>query len=122
MQAKYYLKGVFRHEPHPFNKTKDRKFNPLQTVTYLGLLGVLLPLQGITGILMWAVQRIPSISTFLGGLPVLAPIHTMLAWLFATFIVGHVYLTTIAGPKPLDAIQAMVTGWEDLEIHKNSEQ
>jgi thiosulfate reductase cytochrome b subunit len=122
VQAKYYLKGVFRHEPHPFNKTKDRKFNPLQTVTYLGLLGVLLPLQGITGILMWAVQRIPSISTFLGGLPALAPIHTMLAWLFATFIVGHVYLTTIAGPKPLDAIQAMVTGWEDLEIHKNSEQ
>jgi thiosulfate reductase cytochrome b subunit len=122
VQAKYYLKGVFRHEPHPFNKTKDRKFNPLQTVTYLGLLGVLLPLQGITGILMWAVQRIPSISTFLGGLPVLAPIHTMLAWLFATFIVAHVYLTTIAGPKPLDAIQAMVTGWEDMEIHKNSEQ
>lgn len=122
VQAKYYIKGVFKHEPHPFNKTKDRKFNPLQTVTYLGLLGVLLPLQGITGILMWAVQKIPSISTFLGGLPVLAPIHTLLAWLFATFIVAHVYLTTIAGPKPLDAIQAMVTGWEDLEVHEESEQ
>ena len=122
VQAKYYLQGVFKHEPHPFNKTKDRKFNPLQTVTYLGLLGVLFPLQGITGILMWAVQRIPSISTFLGGLPVLAPIHTLLAWLFATFIIAHVYLTTIAGPKPLDAIQAMVTGWEDMEVHEGSEQ
>ncbi|RJP54487.1 MAG: hypothetical protein C4583_02440 [Anaerolineaceae bacterium] len=119
-QAKYYMQGVFKHEPHPFNKTKDRKFNPLQKITYLGLLGVLFPLQGITGVLMWAVQRIPSISTFLGGLPVLAPIHTLLAWLFATFIVAHVYLTTIAGPKPLDAIQAMVTGWEDMEVHENS--
>lgn len=122
VQAKYYIQGVFKHEPHPFNKTKDRKFNPLQTVTYLGLLGVLFPLQGITGILMWAVQKIPSISTFLGGLPVLAPIHTMLAWLFATFIVAHVYLTTIAGPKPLDAIQAMITGWEDMEVHEHSNQ
>ncbi len=120
-QAKYYIQGVFKQEPHPFNKTKDRKFNPLQKITYLGLLGVLLPLQGFTGILMWAVQRIPSISTFLGGLPVLAPIHTLLAWLFATFIVAHVYLTTIAGPKPLDAIQAMVTGWEDMEVHEDSE-
>jgi thiosulfate reductase cytochrome b subunit len=122
VQAKYYIQGIFKHEPHPFNKTKDRKFNPLQKITYLGLLAILFPLQGITGILMWAVQRIPSISTLFGGLPVLAPIHTLLAWLFATFIVAHVYLTTTAGPKPLDAIQAMVTGWEDMEVHEASEQ
>jgi len=114
-QAKYYLQGVFRHEPHPFDKTKERKFNPLQKITYLGLLGVLLPLQGITGMMMWMVQKIPSIQAWFGGLPFLAPMHTLMAWLFATFIVGHVYLTTIAGPEPLDSIQAMVTGWEDME-------
>lgn len=52
LQAKYYLGGIFRNEPHPFDKTKDRKLNPLQQVTYLGLLNVLLPGQIITGILM----------------------------------------------------------------------
>jgi thiosulfate reductase cytochrome b subunit len=120
-QAKYYIQGVFKREPHPFHKTKQRKFNPLQTITYLGLLGVLLPLQGLTGIMMWLVQKVPSIQTLFGGLPFLAPMHTLMAWLFATFIVGHVYLTTIAGPKPLDAIQAMVTGWEDMEVQGTSD-
>ena len=117
-QALYYIKGIFKREPHPFAKTKDRKLNPLQQATYFGLLNVLLPLQGLTGILMWLVQKVPAIQTTLGGLPFLAPFHTLTAWLFATFIVGHVYLTTTAGPKPLDGIQAMVTGWEDMEVHE----
>lgn len=116
-QAKYYIQGIFKQEPHPFLKSKERKFNPLQKITYLGLLGVLLPLQGLTGMMMWMVQKIPAIQNWFGGLPVLAPLHTLMAWLFASFIVGHVYLTTIAGPKPLDAITAMVTGWEDMEVH-----
>jgi thiosulfate reductase cytochrome b subunit len=118
----YYIKGIFKHEPHPFDKTLDRKLNPLQKVAYFGLLNVLLPLQGLTGILMWFVQKVPAIQNALGGLPFLAPFHTLTAWLFATFIIGHVYLTTTAGPKPLDGIQAMVTGWEDMEVHESSEQ
>jgi thiosulfate reductase cytochrome b subunit len=116
-QAKYYIQGIFRREPHPFLKSKERKFNPLQKITYLGLLGVLLPLQGLTGMMMWLVQKIPAIQNWFGGLPLLAPLHTLTAWLFASFVVGHVYLTTTAGIKPLDAIQAMVTGWEDMEVH-----
>ncbi|MEW6240936.1 MAG: cytochrome b/b6 domain-containing protein [Chloroflexota bacterium] len=119
-QAKYYIQGIFKQEPHPFLKSKERKFNPLQKITYLGLLGVLLPLQGLTGMMMWMVQKIPAIQNWFGGLPVLAPLHTLMAWLFASFIVGHVYLTTVAGPKPLDAITAMVTGWEDMEVHGES--
>lgn len=121
-QALYYVKGIFKHEPHPFEKSKERKLNPLQKVTYFGLLNVLLPLQGLTGILMWLVQKVPAIQTTLGGLPFLAPLHTLTAWLFAAFIVGHVYLTTTAGPKPLDGIQAMVTGWEDMEVHESSDR
>jgi thiosulfate reductase cytochrome b subunit len=117
-QSKYYIQGIFRHEPHPFHKTKQRKFNPLQMITYIGLLGILLPLQGITGMLMWMVQKIPAIQDWFGGLTFLAPLHTMNAWLFAAFIVAHVYLTTTAGAKPLDAIEAMVTGWEDMELEE----
>ncbi len=117
-QAKYYIQGIFKQEPHPFHKTKQRKFNPLQMITYIGLLGVLLPLQGLTGMMMWLVQKIPAIQSWFGGLPFLAPLHTLSAWLFAAFIVAHVYLTTTAGVKPLDAIQAMVTGWEDMEVQE----
>lgn len=115
-QAKYYISGIFRHEPHPFHKTKQRKFNPLQMITYIGLLGILLPLQGISGMMMWMVQKIPEIQHWFGGLTFLAPLHTLNAWLFAAFVVAHVYLTTTAGPRPLDAIQGMVTGWEEMEV------
>lgn len=116
IQAKYYIKGIFKHESHPFEKTPDKKMNPLQQVTYFGILNVLLPLQGLTGIAMWGLQRWPDISTALGGLVWLAPFHTLIAWTFATFILGHVYLTT-TGSKPLDGITGMVTGWEDIEVH-----
>jgi thiosulfate reductase cytochrome b subunit/cytochrome c553 len=116
-QAKYYISGIFKGEPHPFAKRRDKKFNPLQQLTYFGLLNVLLPLQGLTGILMWAVQKVPSLANLLGGLPVLAPIHSLIAWLFASFIVGHVYLTT-TGATPLEAIRAMITGWEEVEVHE----
>ena len=47
IQAKYYIKGIFKHEPHPFEKTPEKKMNPLQQVTYFGILNVLLPSAGI---------------------------------------------------------------------------
>ncbi|MBK6647012.1 MAG: cytochrome b/b6 domain-containing protein [Anaerolineales bacterium] len=117
-QAKYYVQGIFKHEPHPFHKSKQRKFNPLQMVTYVGLLGVLLPLQGLTGMMMWLVQKVPAIQTWFGGLTFLAPAHTLMAWLFASFIVGHVYLTT-TGATPLEAMKAMVTGYEEMETESS---
>jgi thiosulfate reductase cytochrome b subunit/Ca2+-binding EF-hand superfamily protein/mono/diheme cytochrome c family protein len=120
-QAKYYIQGIFKHEPHPFHKSKQRKFNPLQMVTYIGLLGVLLPLQGITGMMMWLVQKVPAIQNWFGGLPFLAPMHTLMAWLFASFIVGHVYLTT-TGATPLEAMRGMVTGWEEIEVPEHEEE
>ena len=120
-QAKFYLKGIFKGESHPFEKTEQKKLNPLQQVTYFGILNVLLPLQGITGILMWGVQRWPGAANMLGGLPFLAPFHTLIAWTFAAFIVGHVYLTT-TGAEPLEGIKGMVTGWEEVEIHEPVEE
>jgi thiosulfate reductase cytochrome b subunit len=118
VQAKYYLQGIFRRDPHPFEKTPDKKLNPLQRITYFGILNVLLPLQIITGALMWGVQQWPAAANLLGGLPLLAPFHSLVAWTFASFIVGHVYLTT-TGAKPLTAIQAMMTGWETMETHES---
>ena len=55
---------------------------------------MLLPLQIITGALMWGVQQWPQAAAWSGGLPFLAPFHSLVAWLFASFIVAHVYLTT----------------------------
>lgn len=115
-QAKYYLRGIFKGAEHPFEKTRQRKMNPLQQVTYLLLLNVLLPLQVISGLLMMGVQQWPEIALRLGGLPFLAPLHTAVAWLLASFIVLHVYLTT-TGHKVTTDIKAMITGWDEVEVH-----
>lgn len=114
LQARFYLRGIFRGEPHPFEKSPQRKLNPLQQITYLAILNVLLPLQVLSGVAMWIAGVRPDWVASLGGLSFLAPFHTLLAWLFASFIVAHVYLTT-TGHEPLAGIKAMVVGWEDLE-------
>jgi len=115
-QALFYLKGIFKDEEHPFEKVPEKKLNPLQKITYLGLLNVLLPLQILTGALMWGAQRWPSFVQQIGGLSFLAPFHTLVAWLLATFVLLHVYLTT-TGHTPLSNIRAMIIGWDEVEGH-----
>jgi thiosulfate reductase cytochrome b subunit len=94
--------------------------NPIQKVTYFGILNVLLPLQILTGALMWGVQKWPAIANWFGGLPILAPFHSLIAWTFAAFILGHVYMTT-TGATPLESIGAMITGYENVEVHSHEE-
>ncbi|MGB7094266.1 MAG: cytochrome b/b6 domain-containing protein, partial [Anaerolineales bacterium] len=79
-QAIFYIRGIFQAQEHPFEKTPEKKLNPLQQITYFGILNVLLPLIGITGILMWGSQRFSEISASIGGLTYLAPFHTLIAW------------------------------------------
>jgi len=118
VQAKYYTVGIFKGEPHPFEKRPDDRMNPIQKATYFMILNVLLPLQILTGALMWAVQKWPGIA---GGLPFLAPFHSLVAWTFGTFILVHVYMTT-TGATPLEAMRAMVTGYEEVEVHPHELQ
>ncbi len=113
-QAGFYLRGIFQGEDHPFEKTPHRKLNPLQQITYLGILNVLLPLQVVTGVLIWGAQQWPAVDGMLGGLAFLAPLHAFGAWMFAAFLIMHIYLTT-TGSTPLSNIQAMVVGWEGGE-------
>jgi thiosulfate reductase cytochrome b subunit len=115
MQADYYVRGIFSDAPHPFEKTQERKLNPLQQFTYFGILNVQLPLQILTGLLMWGAQRWPEVVARMGGLPWLAPFHTLIAWMFAAFLVAHIYLTT-TGHTPTANIKAMTIGWDEIEV------
>ncbi|HUU29032.1 MAG TPA: cytochrome b/b6 domain-containing protein [archaeon] len=113
-QTAYYMGGIFKGDPHPFKRDQEHKLNPLQKITYLGILNILLPLQVASGFLMWGAQYWPEITNDFVPLVILGKIHTIGAWLFMAFVCGHVYLTT-TGPTPLSYIKAMLTGWEEAE-------
>lgn len=120
VQARFYVWGIFRGEPHPFKKTFWDKLNPLQRMAYFGLIVVLLPVQMVTGVWIWAARIWPETAMLFGEATMLwvAGVHTLDAWLIASFVVGHVYLTT-TGAHPLEYIQAMITGWEEVEVDED---
>ncbi|MCP5055018.1 MAG: hypothetical protein GY940_48075, partial [bacterium] len=113
VQVYFYVSGIFKRRPHPIGKTVERKLNPLQQLAYVGLLNVLLPFQVITGMLIWGVGQWPGLSDKLGGLTYLGPIHNFAAWLFLTFLVVHIYLTT-TGHTVTSNLKAMIKGYDDV--------
>ncbi len=120
-QTSYYLSGIFRGDPHPIVKRRNRKLNPLQQIAYLLLLNVLLPLQLVTGLAMWIAWVWPGITAAAGGLAFLAPLHSFGAWLFGAFVLIHIYLGT-TGTTTTSNFKAMVTGWEDMEAPARGRQ
>jgi thiosulfate reductase cytochrome b subunit len=114
-QARFYLYGIFRGERHPLDVDPKHKLNPLQKITYLALLNVLLPFQIVTGVLMWGADRWPQTFQRVGGLWLLGPAHTLAAYLFLAFLIGHIYLAT-TGPTPLALIREMAFGSSERTV------
>jgi len=111
-QVQYYIHGIFNDEEHPTHKTMFNKFNPLQRATYFGLEFMIIPVMVISGFMY-----IYFADSLLGhngyALEPIAYIHVGGAFVLVGFIIAHVYLTT-TGYKPMSAIKAMVTGWEEM--------
>ncbi len=118
-QMRYYLWGIFRGEQHPYQKTPEKKLNPIQKFTYLILLNVLLPLQILTGILMLGATQMPELFSYFGGLSVIAPIHTFLSYVFIAFLIVHIYMTT-TGHRVFTLLIAMITGYEKMPVEEKN--
>jgi thiosulfate reductase cytochrome b subunit len=111
-QVEYYVKGIFQGAPHPTHKTLYHKFNPLQRATYFLLDFVILPTMVGTGVLYMAFYEFLKTGDGYAIRPI-AYIHVAGAFILLVFVIVHVYLTT-TGYKPMSAIKAMVTGWEEM--------
>lgn len=118
--ARHYAIGIFRGEPHPVPKSQRAKHNPLQRLTYLGILTFLLPFQMVTGLLYLYYNDWPAwgISWSLGPLAVA---HTLGAFAMLAFVVVHVYMTT-TGHTLFCHLKAMCTGWEEVEHPEEIEE
>jgi len=118
-QINYYIFGIFKGAPHPTHKTVYNKFNPLQRFTYLGLKLLVIPVQVITGFI-YMFYMYPENPIHIGGLSIVALIHTLGAFSLIAFVILHVYLTT-TGETPLTSIKAMLTGWEVVDVDEEEE-
>jgi thiosulfate reductase cytochrome b subunit len=115
MQAKFYLFGLFKGEKAPFPINADRKFNPLQKISYVAVLYFLMPLVILTG---WA-MIFPELIFFnkafgTSGLHFTDLIHILMGFILSLFMVVHIYLCTIG--KPISShFKAMMSGWHHID-------
>jgi len=105
----FYAWGIFQGKPHPIQKSKGAKHNPLQRLAYLGISAMLLPVQMVTGLLYYLYNDIPQVLP----LSALAVIHTLVALFLLNFLVIHLYMTT-TGHSLFSHIAGMITGWEEV--------
>lgn len=121
-QAEFYLFGIFRNAPHPTKKTIISKLNPLQRLVYLGLKLLVIPVMVISG-LLFMFYRYPQGDTIaminIDNLEIIALVHTAGAFVLLSFVAVHLYLIT-TGHTVTSNLQAMITGWEELEDEDDS--
>jgi len=112
-QMNFYLNGIFKGKEHPKCKTISDKFNDLQRLTYFFLEFFLVPLMVITGLIYLKYNYIKTAFGISFDLKYIAYIHIAIAFFLVAFVIAHIYLTT-TGYKPMSAIKAMISGWEEM--------
>jgi thiosulfate reductase cytochrome b subunit len=113
-QLRYYSWGMFQGEKHPFPVTEERKFNPLQKVTYVLAMYIAVPLLIISGIGL----LLPEITLpkFFGisGLILTDILHITMGFFLSIFMVIHIYTCTL-GAKPTSLFWGMISGYHRSE-------
>jgi thiosulfate reductase cytochrome b subunit len=109
-QLKYYSWGMFKGEKHPFPVSEERKFNPLQKLTYILAMYLAVPLLIISGIGLLLPEI--TITTFFGisGLILTDILHITMGFFLSVFMVIHIYTCTL-GAKPTSLFWGIISGY-----------
>jgi len=114
LQLRYYGYGIFKGEHNPHRVQPYDKFNPVQKMTYQLVMLVAVPIQFLTGLMMWNVKGFNRWIEMLGGIRVVDTIHVLLFVFFVFFILVHAYMGAL-GQKPSTHYKEMLTGYEEPE-------
>jgi len=109
--VRYYAVGIFKGEPHPFKPTRERKHNPMQAQTYLGVTVVVTPLIWLSGLAYLFYNELNA-AGYRIDLATIAFVHTLGAFLMLAFLIGHIYLGT-TGKTVGQMFKMMFTGWHE---------
>jgi thiosulfate reductase cytochrome b subunit len=115
-QMKYYSFGMFRGEKHPFPVTEERKFNPLQKLSYVLAMYAGMPLLIISGFVLLfpdvAIKNVFGIN----GLVLNDVLHVSTGFLLSVFMIIHIYTCTL-GSRPGSLFWGMISGYHRSEDH-----
>jgi thiosulfate reductase cytochrome b subunit len=111
LRPRALLKDLANHLRFKFPRGEAaRHYNPLQKLTYLGVIFVLLPLMILTGLAMSPGMDaiLPWLVDLFGGRQSARTIHFIAAGLIVLFVFVHVAMVLLAGP--VNELRAMITG------------
>jgi len=109
-QLMYYLFGVFKKEEAPFPINKDRKFNPLQKVTYVAAMYILMPILIISGLALLYPEVIIFNIFGISGIHLTDLVHVSSGFLLSIFMIIHIYFCTF-GKTAFSNFKGMINGY-----------
>jgi len=110
VQIKYYIYGIFVHQRTPFPVTENRKFNPLQKLSYVASMYFLLPILILSGFALIFPKMIINNVFGVSGILLTGLVHISSGFALSVFLFIHVYFCTI-GKTPLSNFKSMINGW-----------
>lgn len=111
-QMRYYSFGIFMGEHSPHRVLPLDKFNPMQSITYQIVMLIVVPVQFVTGVLLWNIEGFEKWINMLGGVRVVDTVHVLIFIFFVSFIFIHAYMGAL-GHTPSAHFKEMITGYED---------
>lgn len=109
-QMRYYSYGIFKKESAPFPITQERKFNPLQKLSYVFVMYFFMPIVIISGFGLFFPELLPDKILGIGGIHLTDLFHIITGFILTVFMVVHIYFCTI-GTTPWSNFKSMINGW-----------
>ncbi len=109
-QFRYYSFGIFKHENAPYPISIERKFNPLQKISYVIIMYVLMPIVILTGVALFLPDILPSKIFGASGIHIIDLLHITTGFILSIFMIVHIYFCTI-GKTPLANFKSMFDGY-----------
>lgn len=112
VQAKWYLVGIFRGEPHPYRVSEEANFNALQAISYWVIMYMILPVMLLTGLAFLYPELAPDRLFGFDGLLPVAVLHYLTGAAIVMFMIAHIYLGT-TGKTATSMFKTMIHGWHE---------
>lgn len=112
IQAKWYMSGIFKNEPHPYRVSEETNFNALQAISYWVIMYMIMPVMMLSGLLFLFPDFAPDRVFGLDGLLPVALLHYITGAVIVMFMIVHIYLGT-TGATATSMFKTMINGWHE---------